>query len=159
MEYHYRGWTFTECCLAGLSKDYDKFMDICKFDEQGSESVMEDCIAQGQRQKHPLRPGLFETAIQSKWFTNRAQDLPVLIELYRYIFVETFETVTKLNYPGLGWGHEEAVAIADLLGGGCTPNLEELSLAYNDVGLAGCQALAKAITSKKAPKMKTLVLN
>ncbi|CAB9513089.1 Leucine-rich repeat protein [Seminavis robusta] len=141
--------------MASLTKSCDKIMNS-QFDKPGAESVMENCISNGQRQS-PMFPDLFDKALKTKRFTNRKKDLRLLMRLYRDIFLEEFSQAEVLHYPGLHWDDSHLVPVFDIIRLGFTPKLQELDIGYNSLGLEGCSALARAILS--APELRTLVLD
>jgi len=138
--YHSRGWCFVEQRLSGLVKYDDCMWDLSAHD--GSEMDFEGLQRKLKAGRLPplspdhvareLREGVESGAVA---FTS-ASDVDVVIELYTKGFVAAIDdhaynsgsdrsATGSLFYTNLGWGDEEAPAIAEALAyaaAHCTPS-------------------------------------
>ncbi|EOD06785.1 hypothetical protein EMIHUDRAFT_359424, partial [Emiliania huxleyi CCMP1516] len=160
-KYFDRGWCFTECSWAGLTKAGDLSLDLGKMRagvEYDFRSLTDDCTQDGGR-RPPLLPSAFAAELEKKSFTNGKDDKPLVKQLYEAAFEEQFGKATELHYYNLGWGDAEAAQLAEVLASGAAPRLEILYLNGNKIGDDGCKALAAALGKEgAAPRLETLFL-
>jgi len=148
--YFEHGWCFCELSWTMMVKDYDLVLDLGK--DTGEGKFDEEKCQQGR--KAPVLPEEFVVQLQSKGFTNGSTDKPLVADLYSKGFKERFGVVTSLIYAELGWGDEEARALARVLPH--APALQGLILNSNSIGDEGARALAEALP--RAPALKELDL-
>jgi len=149
--YFERGWCFCESSWAAMVKHYMLVLDLGK--DAGEEQFYAYYCFQGR--KAPVLPEEFVAQLVCKGFTNGNTDTPLVVRLYREGFEARFGVATKLLYIGLGWGDEEARAVARVLLR--APALEALHLENNSIGAEGARALAEALPH--APALKLLDLD
>jgi hypothetical protein len=137
-KYFDRGWCFCESSWAAMVKDYDLVLDLGK--DAGEAFDARECT---QGRKAPVLPEEFEEQLKTKGFTNGSTDNPLVARLYREGFEARFGAATSLFYAALGWGDEEARAVARVLPH--APALTSLYLMDNSIGDEGARALAKAL--------------
>jgi len=148
--YFERGWCFCESSWAMMVKDYDLVLDLGKDTGEGRFNA-----ARCQHgRKAPVLPEEFVVQLQSKGFTNGSTDKPLVADLYSKGFEERFGVAPNLNYAGLGWGDDEARAVARVLPH--APKLQRLNLDNNSIGDEGARALAEALPH--APGLQRLDL-
>ena len=161
-KYFDRGWCATESSWAGLTKAGDLSLDLGKM-RAGKvydwSSIIGDCV-QGGGRRPPLLPSAFAAELETKSFTNGKDDKPLVTRLYAAAFEEQFGKATGLRYVRLGWGDAEAAQVAEVLASGAAPDLRELYLGYNQIGVDGCKALAAALGKEgAAPRLEELYLS
>jgi len=149
--YFERGWCFCEASWAMMVKNFYLVLDLGK--DTGEGKFDEEKCRQGR--KAPVLPEEFVAQLQSKGFTNGSTDSPLVADLYSKGFKERFGVATRLFYASLGWGDEEARAVARMLPH--APKLESLNLDDNSIGDEGARALAKALP--RAPGLESLWLS
>ena len=159
--YFDRGWCFTESSWASLTKSGRLSLDLglMRDDEEYScVSLVDECTKGGGR-RPPLLPSRFAAELETKSFTNGKDDKPLVTRLYAAAFEEQFGKATGLRYVRLGWGDAEAAQVAEVLASGAAPDLRELYLGYNQIGVDGCKALAAALGKEgAAPRLEELWL-
>jgi len=148
--YSERGWCFCESSWAMMVKDFDLILDLGM--DTGEGKFNKRKCRQGR--KAPVLPKEFVVQLESKGFTNGSTDSPLVAELYSKGFKERFGAATQLSYQGLGWGDEEARAVARVLPH--APVLMKLYLNNNSIGDEGACALAEALPN--APALLKLYL-
>ena len=148
--YFERGWCFCESAWAAVVKDWALALDLGK--DTGEGEFDEHKCRQGRTA--PVLPEEFVAQLASKGFTNGSTDRPRVAGLYGKDFEARLEAATHLIYARLGWGDEEARAVARVLP--CAPTLKELILDRNSIGGEGMRALAEALPS--APALKKIDL-
>ncbi|EOD19164.1 hypothetical protein EMIHUDRAFT_118138 [Emiliania huxleyi CCMP1516] len=160
--YFDRGWCFTESSWASLTKSGRLSLDLglMRDDEEYScVSLVDECTKGGGR-RPPLLPSRFAAELETKSFTNGKDDKPLVTRLYAAAFEEQFGKATGLRYVRLGWGDAEAAQVAEVLASGAAPDLKELYLGYNQIGVDGCKALAAALGKEgAAPRLEELYLS
>jgi len=134
-----------------MVKHYNLVLDLGK--DRGKGEFFPHLCFQGR--KAPVLPEEFVAQLVSEGFTNGNTDTPLVARLYREGFEARFGVATELSYAVLGWGDEEARAVARVLPR--APALKELNLSYNSIGEEGARALAEALP--RAPALKELKLN
>jgi len=138
--YFERGWCFCEATWAAtMLKSSGMVLDLGMDTGEGRVGVGK-CL---HGRKAPVLPEEFDAQLASKSFTNGKGDAPLVAALYRQGFNARFGAATLLNYANLGWGPEEARAVAGVLPR--APALEELYLGRNLIGPEGARALAEAL--------------
>ena len=163
-----RGWCFCESSWAMMVKAPEMTLDLGKdTGEDLSNAVNADtgatCLPWNAYvnmckvgRRAPITPEAFACFLEEKNFTNGSTDRPRVAALYRNSFEERFASASWLGYTSLGWGVDEARAVAEVLSVGATSSLQELSLQYNLIGDAGAKEIAKGIPH--APKLRHLRL-
>jgi len=149
--YFERGWCFCESAWAMMVKNHSLLLDLGKDTGEGEF----DDFKCGKGRKAPVLPEEFEAQLKSKGFTNGGTDTPLAAKLYREGFEARFGAATALGYMALGWGKEEACAVARVLPHALA--LEYLELGGNYMGAEGVRALAEAFPH--APALERLCLN
>ena len=104
---------------------------------------------------------VFIEALETKAFTNGKDDRPLVRRLYSDAFTEELRTARYLNFGGSAsggeWNDAEAMQLAKVLESGACPVVEVINLKANVIGLAGTSALARAIRSRKAPRVREIL--
>lgn len=100
----------------------------------------------GARQP-PLIPAAFAAKLSSPniKFTNGKDDKPRVLDIQEKAFRIAFSGVKGLKYNNLGWGDDDAKAIASVLQTGVATQLEELHLDDNKITDIGLTALTAAM--------------
>ena len=157
--YFDRGWCFTESCMASLTKDDKRSLDLGRMrDDTGYDyQALKAVCAQGGCRRPPLLPSQFAAELESKTFANGTEDMPLVTRLYEGAFMEQIGKATMLCYSSLGWGDAEAAQLAEVITSGAAPMLEELHLDGNEIGDEGYKALAAAIRKDGAAPRLSLV--
>ena len=102
-----------------------------------------------------MEPRAFCAALETKTFTNNA-DMSMVQEKYTSTFHETFSEVLQLHFGGLGWGDEEAEALAEVLP--FCKVAKGLALFGNQIGDVGVQALASAVADGAMANLKIIYI-
>jgi hypothetical protein len=159
-------WTFTESVVASFTKDQNMIVDLGKVgydeaagalygasDDHGNQTLLKTRgqilrACRGAR-KPPLTPAAFADKLSSGddgrplKFTN-GKDSDHVRTIQKEAFCMAFSGVKGLKYNNLGWGDEDAKAIASVLQTGFATQLEELHLDDNvkitDTGLTALTA-------------------
>jgi hypothetical protein len=118
---------------------------------------LRNACTQGRRA--PVVPSALEKELALKHFTNGKDDRPAVAKLYAEGVAARFGTVRALNNSSLGWGDNEAKALAAVLATGATPKLRQLYLYLIEIGDEGARALARALPSATALKELYLTSN
>lgn len=164
-KYHALGWPWTECVLAGLTKDSQFLLDLGRLTASrlnslsGRHGLVRECKLRGRLERPaPLLPSHFEEIVGAKQYdkTREHADLAVLSRLYATTFRDTFRTVTRLDYSEMGWKDDEAIRLSKLLVGGHTPQLQELILRGNEIGDVGGSTLLRLLSSAWAADADSL---
>jgi hypothetical protein len=154
-----RGWCFCEASWAAMVKSGSMVLDLgknmCK-EGQGWRRWETACTL-GRRA--PVLPSAMEKKLALKHFTNNKADRPAVAGLYRKGFEERFGAVQVLTYELLGWGADEAKAVAAVIASGAAPKLWELSLRANSIGDEGARTLVGALPSLTALQRLELGVN
>jgi len=129
--YFKRGWCFCKSSWAMMVKDFSLVLDLGKHTGEGVFNAAK-CM---QGRKAPVLPEESVVQLESKGFTNGSTDKLLVADLYTKGFLERFGVVTLLVYTHLGWGGEEARAVAEALPH--APALEVLYLHNNSIGRRG----------------------
>lgn len=155
--YYDRGWPFVESCWAGLGKMYsDQVVDASLLLNQDSTTTSRES-SYGRRYP-PLPPEAFSEMLRTKTFTNDTQDRPLVEELYRRHFLESFKKADHLDYYKVGWDDMDGSKLAEVLAAGYTPSLETLRLQNNKLGRMSCDIFATALRERKLPLLEELDL-
>eukprot|EP00747_Dinoflagellata_sp_TGD_P058739 gnl/TRDRNA2_/TRDRNA2_151258_c0_seq2.p1 gnl/TRDRNA2_/TRDRNA2_151258_c0~~gnl/TRDRNA2_/TRDRNA2_151258_c0_seq2.p1 ORF type:complete len:483 (+),score=74.12 gnl/TRDRNA2_/TRDRNA2_151258_c0_seq2:112-1560(+) len=105
----------------------------------------------------PLVPTAFNEKIENKQFTSGYGDLEMIKEQYALVFHNVMGSAKELTYVRLGWGDDEVQRLVQVLPH--CHNLEFLGLQGNEIGDAGAEALAYALSSPKTcPRLERLVV-
>ena len=141
--------------MGNLVKSSDFALDLAKFSgtQEDIEGVIKECRA---GRAPPLPPAEFAARLETKSFTSKATDLPIVIDLYTRAFEQRVGAAEGLYYGYLGWGDAEAAALAQALVGAAA--CRSLRLNYNAIGDAGAAALSAALREGAAPKLETIYL-
>eukprot|EP00962_Isochrysis_galbana_P029600 scaffold9486_cov90-Isochrysis_galbana.AAC.2 len=144
-QYADRGWCFCEASWAAMVKDSHMVLDLGKDSGEGAVNWydLKDKCRQGRRA--PVLPSALEKELEHKHFTNGKDDRPAVAELYAAGFKARFGAAEVLWYAGLGWGNDEAKAVAAVLAAGAAPKLRMLDLSCNSIGDEGARALVGAL--------------
>ena len=149
--YFDRGWCFCESMVSAMCKASNLVVDLGKF--TGAETdlgrAMLECAA---TRPPPLMPTNFESVLSTETFSKKA-DEKIVAQLYADVFEEEMGKAEKLRYSKLKWGDEEVAVLCKVLASGTVRNLNELVLGHNEIGDAGCAALAQVIRSGAVPKL------
>jgi len=137
--YFDRGWCFCESSWATMIKNSYLVLNLCK--DTGERGFNARECRPGRTA--PVLPEEFVAQLASKGFANGSADSPLVARLYSEGFEARFGAVTELSYFGLGWGIEEARAVARLLPR--APALQVLGLVDNSIGNEGARVLAEAL--------------
>eukprot|EP00962_Isochrysis_galbana_P048071 scaffold19931_cov100-Isochrysis_galbana.AAC.1 len=156
-QYEDRGWCFCEASWAAMVKVSAMVLDLGKDSGEGAVrwDALRDACKQGRRA--PVLPSALKKELEHKHFTNGKDDRPAVAELYAAGFKARFGEAEELYYATLGWGDDEAKAVAAVLAAGAAPKLRVLSLGCYSMGDEGARALAGALPSATA--LKELYLN
>merc|ERR1712062_564882 len=156
--YNQRGWPTWEQTVSQLLCINNGVLDIGELSlgaiSHGAKlspfkQILKKCSTENSRYP-PIVPEDFEKLISSKTFTRGDIDCSRVKDNYRRNFGHATSCATKFDFQRLGWGDNEARAIAKVLP--YCPNLETLYLRGNRISDAGGCALAAAL--HHCPKLK-----
>ena len=166
-DYYGRGWCFKESSVANLVKNSFTCLDLGKLSDAttGWFDIVEECAlaplegASSPARTAPVTPADFAIELERKSFTSKKADLPTVAGLYKAAFEKRFGSATNLMYSGLAWDDAEVISLCKVIEGGAMPSLEELDLAYNQIGDDGMIALASTIASGALPRCTSISLD
>ena len=102
----------------------------------------------------PLHPDEFARQLEAKAFTSKKADLETVAALYRRAVEKRVGEAELLYYMQLGWGDEEATALAAALG--AAASLRQFYLSRNRIGDEGAAALAASLRAGAAPQLELI---
>ena len=108
-----------------------------------------------KHQPHP--PDDFNAIVETKSFTNKVTDLPIVKKLYKDAFELRIPKARWLDFQYLGWGDAEAAAVSRALH--AAKAVGSLMLNDNDIGSEGAAALAAALREGAGPELWGIDLN
>ena len=159
--YNDRGWCTTESAWSQLSKTRFNCLDLGKIDSESKlvtwQEIREACTV-GSRQP-PMTASHFKTELESKSFTNGADDRPMVARLYEREYEAHLGQVETLYYDGLGWGDKEIGLLCEVVKSGVFKALKELYLSDNCISSVGVSSLKDAVSDGWLPACRRIHLN
>ena len=154
--YEGRGWCYEENCISNLAKGSYLVLDLGKFSGTKTDfgGVEQECMA---GREPPHSPESFNAIVESKSFTNKEADLPIVKSLYKTAFDLRIGQAEGLNFHSLNWRDAEAAVLSKALH--AAKVLVNLTLGGNRIGDEGAAALAAALREGAAPKLQNISVN
>lgn len=104
----------------------------------------------------PCTPIVFRKKLKDLHFTNGA-DRSFVLDKFVETFTEVIGAADDLDYMALGWGDDEACAVAEALP--WCRRVENLELSFNKIRDDGARAILEALKENPNIPLKTLALN